>query len=227
MTTESETDHGDRGQPGDDSIGIDAPLPDVDVEALAERVDELEDDLEARTKQIKRQEHQLALLRKVVTRAAGYEAFETTPELPTLVEEARDRLARLDELERVEETAETALAVANTQARDPTDVSKKRVALLTSRNELVRRAAANSWSRDRAVSVPQVREMARPEHELKYQTVKDAWNELLEEYECVYRTTTAGNKALNVHPERIPRDLARAVEHDLDRDGLAAQLLDD
>ncbi|WP_226479187.1 hypothetical protein [Natrinema amylolyticum] len=160
--------------------------------------------------------------------------FEDIVDLEATTEDHEERIAeleaeneqlreRVDELEAI---AEQAMVVASA-GHDPDGESKVERAKRLTRNELVRRAAMGGPARDRPITTTQVREMARPETELKWQTVKDGWADLGEEWPCFRETTKDGTQALTVSRSDISKSLARAVEANLERDDLAKRLVGD
>lgn len=160
--------------------------------------------------------------------------FEDVVDLEATTEDHEERIAQLESeneqlRERVDELeaiAEQAMVVASA-GHDPDGESKVERAKRLTRNELVRRTAMGGHTRDRPITTTKVREMARPETELKWQTVKDAWADLQEEWPCFRETTKNGTQALTVSKTDIPKALARAVEADLDREDLTKRLVGD
>jgi len=141
------------------------------------------------------------------------------------LEEERDELRA--EVESLKNLAQTAHAVANQQAESDENMTKKRVALLKSRNELVRRAAVDqSAAAGQGLKVSDVVDMAKPEVHLEYQTVKDAWGELVETWGCFdVGHNEDDNRRLELKKADVDKHLVRSVEHDLDRDDLAKRLI--
>lgn len=143
-------------------------------------------------------------------------------------DELADRVARLeDQMDKVDRAAETALTVAETEAKPGDSVSKKRIALLKSRNELIRKLALDrSNSHGAAVTAPEVQEMAKPEVKIYHQTVYDAWDELEGNWDAFNRGTNQdGGKVLRVSKDDLDPALVKSVESALDRDDLAKRLL--
>lgn len=138
--------------------------------------------------------------------------------------DAYDREPMEDVLEEVQEVAETAHALAQSE-NGGGEVNKTARARELTRNELVRRAAngAPAWG-GITLSVGDVQDMAKPDLEIRYQLVDNAWGDLVEKWDCFERTTSDGNKALKISKKEISRDLARLVEHDLDRDDVVQRL---
>lgn len=216
------TDPQRNGKSADDS------LEELSREELVELVRELQKTVaELEVKVNYRHEGQLTDARELLFGEDGYIEHESDEQkirdLPIV-----DRILALeDRLEEVEQRAEQALGVAQTNARDGgDDLTKKRVALLKSRNELIRRAAVDeSSSAGSGVTVSDVQDMALPEVQLYRQTVADAWTELVANWGC-FDTGSGedGVTRLKVEKTNIPPELVGVVEHDLDRDDLRARL---
>lgn len=151
---------------------------------------------------------------------ATYRALDT---VDTLRAENRELRERVEKTERV---ADTALQIANKEAESDDSITKKRHALLKSRNELVRRAAIDvSESAGSGVSVSDVQDMAKPEVTLYRQTVSDAWNDLVRNWDCFcVGTGDSGTQRLLVEKSDISAELVHVVEHDLGREDLAKRL---
>lgn len=158
--------------------------------------------------------------------------FEDVVDLEATTEDHEERIAQLEaeneqlreRVDELEAIAEQAMVVASA-GHDPDSGSKVEQAKRLTRNELVRRAALGGNARDRPITTTKVREMARPETELKWQTVKDGWADLQAEWPCFRETTKDGTQALTVSGSDISKSLARAVEADLERDDLAKRLV--
>ena len=129
-----------------------------------------------------------------------------------------------ERLEEIKDVAETAQALAKSESGGD-GVNKTQEARELSRNELVRRAAigAPAWG-GITITVSDVQDMAKPKLEIRHQLVDNAWGQLVEKWDCFERTTADGNKALKVNKSEISTDLARLVEHDLDRDDVVQRL---
>jgi len=139
-----------------------------------------------------------------------------------------ERVAELeDRVDKIDRTADTALTVAETQAEPAAEVSKKRVAMLTTRNELLRATAVDrSQTSGASVEIADVQEMAKPETKLYHQTVIDSWDELAADWEAFsIGGNEAGNTVCRVEPDDLDPRLVKTVESALGRDDLAKRLL--
>jgi hypothetical protein len=183
---------------------------------------------------------ELVALRKFIYTVAGYPPGKKQPDGYDLLEPVDDAIERIDDfdgtggddvpedlvrrVDELEDLAETAHALAQSQ-NGGGEVNKTEKARKLTRNELVRRAVngAPAWG-GITVSVADVQDMAKPELEIRYQLVDNAWGDLVETWECFERTTADGNKALKISKKEISRDLARLVEHDLERDDVVQRL---
>lgn len=172
------------------------------------------------------------ILRKLSDRVTHL--FEDVVDLEATTDDHEDRIAELEaenkrlreEFGEIRTTAEQAMVVASA-GHDPDSESKVDRARRLTRNELVRRAAMGGPLPDRPITVSTIQAMARPEQDLAYQTVKDAWNDLRSEWPCFRETTKNGTKALTVSNQDISKALSRAVEVDLERDDLTTRLMSD
>lgn len=138
-----------------------------------------------------------------------------------------DRVDRLEQenqrlRERLDDAhaeAKQALTVAS-RGYDPDDRSKTEIAKHLTRNELVRRCATGSAAQDRPLTIRDVRDRAKPEHDLAWAIVDRAWRQLREEWPMFRETTKDGDRALTLSVSDVTPGLARAVAADLDRPDL-------
>lgn len=184
-------------------------------------------------------------LRKFVYRLAGVDTTDedTSVSFDEAMTHAVERLERIDErLEEIEEKSDTALGVARVVddgTRSDGGPSKIDRARHLSRNEVIRQTATSgmSWNdmkskhakiehRCGSVTNGDVQDMAKPETELKWQTIDDAWTALCRDWECFTVDDSKDPKQLTITSvDAIPRELVRVVEQDLDRDDLAKSLV--
>lgn len=167
-------------------------------------------------------------------------AFAKISQLSARVEELEDELEQeREQRKEAERLAQTALGVANSvddgDRADGGGPKKVDVAKNTARNYLVREAAQKPAQRNPAtgaevennvasVSVSKVREMAEPEHDLKWQTVMDGWRKLAQNWDCFWIDDKSGEKRLLIG-EQPPEAMIRAAELDLGRNDLAKRLV--
>jgi len=151
-----------------------------------------------------------------------------------LIERVNDSENRIDELEsevshlreqatEAEVTAKGAYRAANQGQAD--QKSKTQIAHDITRNLLVAKAARDAPAADRPVTVADVREKARPDHDLRWQTVRNAWDGLLEKWPQFYETADDGDQAVSIRPDEVSPALAKTVQADLDRDDLAKRFV--
>lgn len=194
------------------------------VEELAERVEELEQEntklnalLDAQGKKLDRMATLL-----VGNRDFGYVDVD-------MVENFLDQLEDHDQhLEDI--TDDLAAVRAQQKARsDGGAETKVGIARKTTRNELVLAAIKNY---DRTVSDGEgmlwsdVRDQAGDRVDLKYQTVKDAWSSLEQEWAAIHVGEGAdGNRRVKIDRDEITRELVTVVERDLGRDDLTKELI--
>lgn len=144
-------------------------------------------------------------------------------------------LERKDELieqlqkenEEIRTIAEQALTVASAGTANPETEPKKDLAKRLTRNEVVRRAAMGASAQDRPVTAAEVEDMALPERELYYQSIKDGWKALQADWACFRETKKRGSKAITAKSTDLPKSLIRAVEVDLGRDDLTKRIISD
>ena len=118
----------------------------------------------------------------------------------------------------------TAVTLANQATEDEEDMTKKRVALLNTRDQLVNDALLDTTRKGAKITIGDVLQMAEPEVRLYYQTVIDAWDELLSSWRCFEKVEEEGKAKLRITREEITPELVKAVEHDLEREDLAKRL---
>jgi len=138
------------------------------------------------------------------------------------------RVARMeDELDRIDRVAENARQTADRNAKRGDGVSKKDIARLKSRNEVVRKLAIDrSNTKGASVTASEVQEMGKPNTKLNYQTIYDAWDDLAMEWDGCSRTTNQeGAKVLHLSKDDLTSSLVKTVEADLQRDDLSKRLL--
>jgi hypothetical protein len=156
-----------------------------------------------------------ALFRKVSDLADRVETLEEE-----LDEERRKRKA-------AEDIAETALGIANeldNGARGDGGPSKVDRARLATRNELVCQAARTNGKA--SVTTSKVRAMCRPEDDLKWQTVIDAWRNLDEQWSAFeLEERDEKEHRMKFDANQVDTAVVRAVERDLGEDGLTKRLV--
>lgn len=142
-----------------------------------------------------------------------------------------ERVADVEvDAQQAQQTATNALGVARATdrgVRADGSPSKVDIARMTARNELIKRALIDrSSSAGGGITVGEVQQMCRPEHEMAYQTVKDAFGDLVEKWDgMVTGTNEAGNRAVMVDTKRVTKELVGVVEEDLGRDDLTKRLI--
>jgi regulator of replication initiation timing len=152
----------------------------------------------------------------------------------------RDRLDRLEDendqlraendtlrerLDAIEATAEQAMTVASA-GHDPDGRSKTEAAKHVTRNTLVVRVVGDGGAADRALTVDDVRRKLEGEVDnLPWQIVRNAWDQLQDEWPQFYDTTTDGQQAVDIRGSDVTKALVRAVEQDLGRDDLAKRFV--
>lgn len=183
---------------------------------------------------------EMAMLRRLLYRLGGVSVTEET----SLVEATNNAIGRIEELEQrlddIDEKSDTALGVAraiDTGTRGDGGPSKIERARMLSRNEVIRQTATQAKvfndtegkrieHRIGSVSNSDVQDMAKPQAELKWQTIDDAWRDLAQKWSCFTINDEMETKTLTLtNVDDIPRELVRVVERDLDRDDLAKRLV--
>lgn len=146
-----------------------------------------------------------------------------------VIDDHERRLTRIeDQLDKIDRDAGAAIAMAETNVRPGDQPSKQDVASIKSRNEALRRLADGEvgYSGMPKLTVSEVQEMARPETVLHYQTVKDAWAELVSQWDAFeVGENEDDERVLAVDRASLDPAVVKAVERDLDRDDLAKRLL--
>lgn len=184
-----------------------------------------------------REKLQEIALGQLVTRLGLTEAEQEDTEIGLMeatfrtvakMERMEHRLTEIeDQIDKIDRAADTALTLAEQQADTGSSPTKKRVALLKTRNELLRATAVDrSQSSGASVTVSDVQDMARPEVKVYPQTVYDAWDELAADWEAFRRAENADGVAVcRVEPDDLDPALVKAVESSLGRDDLVKRLL--
>lgn len=158
--------------------------------------------------------------------------FEDVVDLETRTEDHEARIADLEaeneqlraDLEAATAVAEQAMVIAS-KGHDPDSLSKVEQAKRLTRNELLLRTANQMAQSERPLTVAEVQRMGRPDVDLAYQSVKDAWNQLTTEYACFRETTKDGDWALTVDRAKLTKSLTRLAEADLGRADLTKRLI--
>ena len=192
-----------------------AELETMDRDELVDLIVELSDDIDDHKARFE------ALSKwKENTNERILEVVETNERLRAENQQLKDRL------DEIEATAEQAMSVAS-RGHDPDARSKTEVAKHLTRNTLVTRAANNTAGTDLPLTIGDVQEKAEPEHDLKWQIVRNAWDDLKEEWPQFHETTSDGSQAMSIRQSHITKALARAVELDLGRTDLAKRFVGD
>jgi hypothetical protein len=199
-----------------------------DEQTLQERVAELEREnnaLSARLDAMARKQAELIDL------VIGDEPMLTEDDIQAM-EPVREQLQQLDgRVEDAAQTASAAMANGKTARSDGGETTKKDVAIRESRDELVRQVAYEGASAP-TITVAEVEEQAKPQTELAYQTVEDAWTGFDDSLENVWDAFkvvdgSGDTKRLLLASDDISRELAHTVEQSLGRDGLTKRLISD
>lgn len=199
-----------------------------DEQTLQERVAELEREnnaLSARLDAMARKQAELIDL------VIGDEPMLTEDDIQAM-EPVREQLQQLDgRVEDAAQTASAAMANGKTARSDGGETTKKDVAIRESRDELVRQVAYEGASAP-TITVAEVEEQAKPQTELAYQTVEDAWTGFDDSLENVWDAFkvvdgSKDTKRLLLASDDISRELAHTVEQSLGRDGLTKRLISD
>jgi hypothetical protein len=145
------------------------------------------------------------------------------------VETARnvfDQLADLeDEIQQVEDIAASAAASAKQRRADGGQgQTKVQIAEEIARDTAVKRLVQDSSvAEGSGVTVSEVQERGKPQHEFRYQTVKDAFRNLSQTWhECRVKTDP---RKLVVKRDAVSKELAAAVEDSLGRENLTKRLI--
>lgn len=164
---------------------------------------------------------------------ARLEAFsrwkETTTGRLADVTEQNERLREENEqlrerLDAIEAKADQALTAAS--GGDPDDRTDTEHARVLTRNILVTDAAEFTDEQTVAkVTIAQVRDRAKPQRSLKWQTVRNAWDDLLGEWPSFREGQKDGQQALTLPKQNATKALVRTVERDLGRDDLAKRFV--
>lgn len=156
------------------------------------------------------------------------DAIERVAELESELEETRQMLAETNQ------RSKRALEVANTVddgRRSDGGPQKIDVARWTSRDELIRQTAdgknagaknvhGDATDQVGSITVGEVRRMCRPEHDLKWQTVRDSWSQLVRRYDAIYVDADGDELRLKTDPDAIDEALVEVVSESLDRSDL-------
>lgn len=129
-----------------------------------------------------------------------------------------------DQLEAVEQTAAVAAATNKDKRADGGQASKIGAAKTIARDEVVRRALDTSDdAAESTLSATKVQELGHPQHDLKYQTVKDAFSDLITSWpELLVKKDP---RRLCVKRNKLSRECVLAVEESLGRTDLTKRLI--
>jgi len=146
------------------------------------------------------------------------ERFSTCPALFAQLDSVQDDIAEL------ESSVASVAADVRTRA-DGGEQTKVERAERHARNELVRRAAVTDTDGIELahLQATDVLEQQKPEQNMKYQTVKDAFENLRERWEAIYIKDNP--KRLVLVDSGLSRELVLSAQEDLARDDLAKELI--
>lgn len=132
--------------------------------------------------------------------------------------------AMRDDVDDLEASMASIAADVKTRA-DGGEQSKVQRAERHARNELVRRAAVTSTDGVELAHLPatDVLEQQKPDQNMKYQTVKDAFENLRQRWGAIYIKDDP--KRLVLVESGLSRELVLSAEEDLGRDGLTKELI--
>jgi hypothetical protein len=151
-----------------------------------------------------------------------------------LIDNQQTKIRELEsKLENVEETAIEANKTANTAlgtagmaddgVRADGSPSKVEIVRHTARDHLVKNGLKNG---ETSLPLTKLMEMCEPQHDVAYQTAKDAAKTLATRWDgLALGTNEAGNKALMAAPGKYQKKLVGVVEESLGRDGLTKELI--
>lgn len=146
------------------------------------------------------------------------ERFSTCPAVCAQLKSVQDDIAEL------ESSVANVAADVRTRA-DGGEQTKVERAERHARNELVRRAAVTDTDGIELAHLraTDVLEQQKPEQNMKYQTVKDAYENLRDRWEAIYIKDDP--KRLVLVESGLSRELVLSVQEDLARDDLAKELI--
>lgn len=209
-----------------------------DLQELEQRLDELEDENKELNKQNKILEQRLDSmynrLNAMTQLLFGQESMD--PEMREKVESemheslyqdyglTKQKIENVDEKStEAKSLAQGAIRRATTEAN--TKQKKTDMVRILTRNVLVKRAAEGKNVSSSALTTTEVQERLEDRADIKWQTVIDGWNKLMETWPQFYETKKDGVKALNVRKDEITPSLVQTVQADLEVDGLAKRLV--
>jgi hypothetical protein len=188
-------------------------MTDDEIEALRQEVEALHARLDATNQRL---DNLVTML--IGDREIAEDQIQTAPSVWDQIAEVKE------ELDEVHETAATAAAVAKDRRADGGETTKVDIAKALARDEVVRRCLVDdSVDGDAAIPATKVQELARPQHELKYQTVKDALREVRDTWPELY--VKQKPRRLYLEKAQLSRECVLAVEESLGRDDLTKRLI--
>lgn len=135
----------------------------------------------------------------------------------------------VEQLDEIEGDLEDTRALVEVAESTPEMQTKKALAKRLSRNQLLVDALVDSKQGAGSVTARQVADMAKPDRSLDYRTVHDAWDVLVEDWDCfTVRSASespSGKKQLVAKGEDVPAVLVRGVANDLSDDEMAERLI--
>ena len=149
-------------------------------------------------------------------------------EVERLKKEKKELEDNVEEAHQIAYNALGAAQAVNSKGAAPDGgVSKTARAKNTARNELVKRVLLDSSAAEGAsLTVGEVQTMLKPQTEVAYQTVKNGFGQLVEEWRPFRMGENSdGKRALKIDSRELTQELVGAVEVDLERRDLTKRFM--
>lgn len=158
------------------------------------------------------------------------EEYGSLVEWMEFLEQENERLRKeneqlRDRIDDAEATAKGAYTVASSGKNG--EKTKTQVAEEITRNLLVKKVYNDCPASDRPVTITDIQDKAEPDYTLKWATVRNAFDNLREDWPQFYDTKNDGQQALSIRPSKITPALAKVVQEDLGRHDLAKRFVGD
>jgi hypothetical protein len=146
---------------------------------------------------------------------AAYRTVEHVEALSNRVENLEQAVVSM------QRDVESALTLAQQGVEKEEEMSKTQRAFVKTRDELVYRLSRDKTGDGSSVTVNEIRDKLRPEHDLQYELVKRAFQKLESTHQgFTTRENRQGDRAMYLERGAVSREVVVQCEHSLGRDDL-------
>lgn len=195
-------------------------MSDEEIEELREEVTELQQENQKLNALVSALQKKVSNLEDIVVGENRDTATDTVEESLNIFDRVNEIEQEMDEMSR---TARAAVAASDARA-DGSGPTKKELAMKEGRNKLVTNAAT-STAKKQKIKFARIQDNV-DKTDVRYQTVKDAANELVAKWDAIEKTKDeSGEWVLTLQENEISKELVYVVENDLGRDDLTKRLI--